>query len=102
MCAASVKQAKRTVRWSVAAQRALDQTMAHINAQDYSTGLLVLQRVSKVIDLLSTQPDIGTPTYLPALRRYPVPKTGHTIEYRVTANDIVIVRWVRNVRIRKT
>ena len=60
MCAASVKQAKRTVRWSAAAQRALDQTMAHVNAQDYSTGLLVLQRVTKVIDLLSTQPDIGT------------------------------------------
>ena len=76
--------------------------MEHINAQDYFTGLLVLQRVSKVVELLRIQPDIGTPTYLPALRRYPVPKTGHTIEYRVTASDIVIVRWVRNVRVRKT
>lgn len=92
MCAASVTQAKRTVRWSAAAQRALDQTMAHINAQDHSTALLVLHRVSKAIDLLRIQPDIGTPTYQPALRRYPVPNTGHTIEYRVTASDIVVVR----------
>lgn len=76
--------------------------MAHINAQDYFTGLLILQRVSKAIDLLCIQSDIGTPTYQPTLRRYPVPKTGHTIEYRVTANDIIIVHWVRNVRIRKT
>ena len=75
--------------------------MAYINAQDPIAGGLVLQRLQNAIDIIESQPGIGTATDRPNLRRFPIPKTGHTIEYRMTREAITIVNWVRQARVRK-
>jgi hypothetical protein len=75
--------------------------MAHIDAQDRVTGELILKRLQNAIDAIAMRPGIGTPTGRPSLRRFSIPKTGHTIEYRTTLDAITIVNWVRHKKIRK-
>ncbi|MYN38302.1 type II toxin-antitoxin system RelE/ParE family toxin [Duganella sp. FT109W] len=94
----SAKPAKLAVRWSAKAQHSLEQTLAHINAQDESAGRLVLQRLQVALDLIAIQPHIGTPTNRRRSRRFPVPKTGHTIDYRVEQSEILVLRWMRQRR----
>jgi hypothetical protein len=48
--------------------------------------------------MIAGQPGIGTPTKQKNLRRFPIPRTGHTIEYRVGRGAITITRWVRQTR----
>jgi plasmid stabilization system protein ParE len=98
MSKTGARPAKLVVRWTSKAQRSLDQTMVHINAQDISTGQLVLQRLKVALDLIAVQPDIGTPTAGRITRRFPIPKTGHTIDYRVEKDLIVVTRWTRQTR----
>ncbi|RFP10732.1 type II toxin-antitoxin system RelE/ParE family toxin [Duganella sp. BJB475] len=98
MSSANGKPARLVVSWSAQAQESLDQTMAHVYAQDMSAGNLMLQRLQKALDLIAEQPGIGTPTKQKNLRRFPIPRTGHTIEYRVGRRGITITRWVRQTR----
>lgn len=92
------KPAKLAIHWSPTARRSLDQTIAHINAQDMSAGDLVLQRLQSALDAIAAQPGIGTPTDRRGIRRFPIPKTGHTIDYRVHENAIMVTRWARQKR----
>jgi plasmid stabilization system protein ParE len=87
--------AKLDVHWSPRAQSSLDETMAHIDAQDVFTGRLILKRLHTALDLISTQPDIGTRINKRHARRFAIPKTGHTIDYLVQSNEILVIRWVR-------
>ena len=75
--------------------------MAYILSQDRVSADLVLTRLHAALDAIALHPGIGTPTRTRSTRRFAIPKTGHTIEYRVSAEEIVIVRWIRDVRIRK-
>jgi plasmid stabilization system protein ParE len=75
--------------------------MEHINSQDSAVGMLVMQRLQNAIDIIASQPGIGTPTERPNLRRFPIPRTGHTIEYRTTPDAITIVNWIRQARVKK-
>ncbi|MBV6322408.1 type II toxin-antitoxin system RelE/ParE family toxin [Duganella violaceipulchra] len=94
----SVKPAKLAIRWSSAARRSLDQTIAHINEQDVSAGELILLRLQNALDVIVAQPGIGTPTDRRDTRRFPIPKTGHTIDYRVRQSEIMVTRWARQRR----
>lgn len=75
--------------------------MAYVNAQDTVAGELILRRLQNAIDLILLQPGIGTPINRRNVRRFPIPKTGHTIEYRIAGNVLTIRRWIRQARIRK-
>ncbi|WP_083902542.1 type II toxin-antitoxin system RelE/ParE family toxin [Janthinobacterium sp. HH01] len=94
----SVKPAKLAIRWSLTARRSLDQTIAHIHAQDALASGLVLQRLQNALDVIAAQPGIGTPTDRRDTRRFPIPKTGHTIDYRLHQGDIMVTRWARQRR----
>jgi plasmid stabilization system protein ParE len=73
----------------------------YIAVQDPGASSLVYQRLLVALDVISLQPAIGTPTHQKNIRRFPIPKTGHTIEYRVTTSEIVITRWIRQARVKK-
>jgi hypothetical protein len=59
----------------VRAQKALDQTMAHVYSQDTNTARLIMERLRKALDLIATQAAIGTPTKIAGLYRFPIPDT---------------------------
>jgi len=82
----------------LAAQKSLDQTMARINAQDFVAGQLVLQRLNNALDVIATQPAIGTPTERGNTRRFAIPKTGHSIDYTISRAGILVTRWARQRR----
>lgn len=98
MLKTGARPAKLAVHWSLRAQCSLDETMAHIDAQDVSTGRLVLQRLHTALDLIATQPEIGTRINQRRTRRFAIPKTGHSIDYLVKFNEILVVRWARQRR----
>ena len=84
-----------SVRWSARAQKAFHDSLDRIVAEDPATARLVLKRVEKSIAILAQQPGIGTFTAMPGVRRYPIPQTGHTIDYRVAHGELRIQRWYR-------
>ncbi|MRX09771.1 hypothetical protein GJ697_18195 [Pseudoduganella sp. FT25W] len=98
MRGANAKPARLVISWSARAQKSLDQTIGHVYAQDTNTARLIIQRLQKALDLIATQPAIGTPTKIAGLYRFPIPKTGHTIEYRIHQTSITIMRWARHTR----
>ncbi|MQA20670.1 type II toxin-antitoxin system RelE/ParE family toxin [Rugamonas rivuli] len=98
MSNSSVKPARLAIRWSSTARRSLDRTIAHIHAEDASASQLVLRRLQNALDVIADQPGIGTLTDRRDTRRFPIPKTGHTIDYRVHQGEILVTRWARQRR----
>jgi hypothetical protein len=60
------------IRWTANANRAFQNSLAHIESEDTGAAHLVFQRVEKSILLLSIQPGMGTLTARPGVRRYAV------------------------------
>jgi len=83
------------IRWTANANRAFLNSLAHIESEDTGAAHLVFQRVEKSILLLSIQPGMGTLTARPGVRRYAIPQTGHTINYRIVHDELRILRWYR-------
>jgi len=83
------------VKWSVGAQKAFSDSLARIFEEDPATARVVQKRVADSISILAHQPGIGTFTAMPGVRRYPIPQTGHTIDYRVAHGELRIQRWYR-------
>jgi plasmid stabilization system protein ParE len=84
-----------SVRWSARAQKTFLDSLDRIFEEDPATARLVLKRVEKSIAILAQQPGIGTFTAMPGVRRYPIPQTGHAIDYRVAHGELRIQRWYR-------
>lgn len=87
--------ASKRPSWSARASAAFDRTLAFIAADDPLTAETVLARVDRSIELICSQPGLGTPTATPGVRRYPIPRTGHVITYRVIRGEVRILRWYR-------
>jgi plasmid stabilization system protein ParE len=96
----SVTPVKLPVRWTTVAKLAFDKTWEHIAAQDATAAALVDKRLSAALDVIALQPGIGTLTRRHNVRRFPIPKTGHMIEYRHTGDEITVIRWIRQSRVR--
>jgi plasmid stabilization system protein ParE len=94
-------RAKLAVRWTSDARAAVDRSLEHIATQDRNASELVNQWLLAALDAISLQPGIGTSTRRKNTRRFPIPKTGHAIEYRVVEDEITVTRWVRQSRVRK-
>ncbi len=86
---------KRQHEWAPSARRAYLRSIDYIATEDLRTARLVAERVAHSLELIETNPDMGTPIQGSRARRYPVPRTGHGFNYRVTAGAIKIVRWYR-------
>ncbi|MFZ6675254.1 type II toxin-antitoxin system RelE/ParE family toxin [Undibacterium sp. Xuan67W] len=84
-----------SIIWSASAQKAFLETLERIENEDIGTARLVLQRVEKSMSLLTIQPGMGTFTAMPCVRRYAIPQTGHTVNYRVVHGELRILRWYR-------
>lgn len=84
-----------SIIWAASAQKAFLETLERIENEDLGTARLVLQRVEKSFSLLAIQPGMGTFTAMPGVRRYAIPHTGHTVNYRVAHGELRILRWYR-------
>ena len=85
----------RRLEWARPARAAYEATIDRITDEDPVTAGLVEARVARSLALLVTQPGLGTPSGLRGRRVYAVPRTGHSFNYRVTDDVIVILRWYR-------
>jgi plasmid stabilization system protein ParE len=92
--------AKR-LEWAVPARLAYEATLERIADEDVETAALVERRVSRSLSLLRLQPGIGTPGTVAGRKTYAIPNTGHSVNYRIGRDSIIILRWYRqrqNVR----
>lgn len=86
---------KRLHEWAPSARRAYLRTLDHIAGEDVHTARLVAERVAHSLELIETNPGMGSPVQGGRVRSYPVPRTGHAFNYRETTEGIKIVRWYR-------
>jgi hypothetical protein len=81
--------------WAFSAQKAFLASLHRIENEDKGTANLIVKRVDKSLSLLATQPSLGTFTAMTGVRRYAIPNTGHSINYRVTHCELRVLRWYR-------
>lgn len=86
---------KQQHEWAPSARRAYLRSLEYIAADDVRTAQLVAERVAHSLELIETNPAIGTPVQGGRVRSYPVPRTGHGFNYIVMAGSIRVVRWYR-------
>ena len=86
--------AKR-LEWSRRALDAYLSSLARIGDEDPRSAELVRERVEHALELIRVQPGLGTPAQRRGERRFPIPKTGHVIHYRVAGDRIRIRLWYR-------
>ncbi len=86
--------AKR-LEWAPRALDAYVATLARIADEDPFTAQQFVERVERSLAVILSQPAIGTPATRRGERRYPIPNTGHVINYRVTRNAVRIQLWYR-------
>ncbi len=89
------KSRKSPHEWAPSARRAYLRTLEIIADDDHRTAMLVAERVAHSLDLIETNPAMGTLIQGGRSRRYAVPRTGHAFNYRETATGVEIVRWYR-------
>ena len=89
---------KRRLEWARPARAAYEATLARIVDEDSHTASLVEARVARILALLQTHPELGTPSALAGQCFYSIANTGHNLGYRATHDAIVVVRWCRQRR----
>lgn len=89
------RNAGKPLEWLPSARTAYLETLEYVSYDDEQTSRLIAQRVEKSLAAIQAMPLIGTPTAAPGVRRYPVPNTGHVINYRITGKRIIVQRWYR-------
>lgn len=85
----------KPLEWSPRAWNAYSATLAFIAEDDPLAAQKVKERVERSLDPIAKYPSIGTPGVPSGVRRYPIPNTGHVINYRVTRQKIRIHAWYR-------
>jgi len=85
----------RRLEWAAGALDAYLSTVARIAADDPFTARQFVERVEQTLAAIVTHPFIGTPATRRGERRFPVPGTGHVINYRVTRVAIRVQLWYR-------
>jgi plasmid stabilization system protein ParE len=83
------------VRWMPSALAAYEKSLRYIADQDGHTAELIEERVAHSMALIDAHPGMGTPVLDSSARRYPIPRTGHGVNYVVANDGIRIVRWYR-------
>ena len=84
-----------TIVWSHQASRQYLESLRHIAFEDWHAAQLVQSRVEKSLKLLAQFPALGSIAAVAGVRTYPVPRTGHSFDYRVVRNEIRIQRRYR-------
>ena len=86
--------AKR-LEWAPRAFDAYLATLARIAEEDPFTAQQFVSRVERALATIQIYPLAGTPATRRGERRYPIPNTGHVINYRVTRRAIRVQLWYR-------
>jgi len=89
------RRAARPLEWLPSARAAYLESLEYIAHEDEHAARQVAQRVERSLATIQDMPMIGTPTAAPGLRRYPIPNTGHVVNYRVTSTRIIVRRCNR-------
>lgn len=87
--------ASKPLEWTRRAAQAYFATLARVAEDDPVSARLIRERVERALSLIQLQPAIGTPALRRGERRFPIPNTGHVINYRVLRHAIRIVLWYR-------
>ena len=72
-----------------------NQFLDRIAEEDPFTARHFMARVERSLSMIVSQPGIGTPAVRRGERRYPIPNTGHVVNYRVTRSAVRIRLWYR-------
>ena len=86
--------AKR-LEWAPRALDAYLATLARIAEEDPFTARRFAERVERSLAVILAHPAIGTPATRRGERRYPIPDTGHVVNYRMTRDAVRIQLWYR-------
>lgn len=86
----------KPLEWARAAQDAFDASIDFIASEDPYTARLIVERVERALTQIQAYPRIGRPAGARGRRTFPIPNTGHIINYRQTKSAIRILRWYRS------
>ena len=86
------------IRYTRRALAQIDQALAYIEARSPQGAVHVRDRVTTLMKLLGEQPFAGHATSRPKARRLFVHPYPYLIDYRVTATEIVIMRFRHTAR----
>ncbi|MCA6110355.1 type II toxin-antitoxin system RelE/ParE family toxin [Bradyrhizobium sp. CNPSo 4026] len=81
------------IRYTRRALRQIDQVLTYIEAQSPQGAVHVRDRIAALVALLLEHPCAGRATSRPNVRRLPVNPHPYLIDYRVTATEIIIMRF---------
>ena len=86
---------EKRLEWAPRALEAYLSTLRRIAEEDPFTARHFMERVERSLSMIVSQPGIGTPAIRRGERRYPIPNTGHVVNYRVTRSAVRIRLWYR-------
>ena len=85
----------KPLEWARSARNAFDASIEFIASEDPFTARLVVQRVENALIQIQAHPKIGRAAGARGRRAFPIPDTGHVVNYRETKSTIRILRWYR-------
>ena len=81
------------VRYTRRALTQIDEALTYVEARSPQGAVHLRDRIVALVTLLQEQPYAGRTTTHPTVRRILVNPYPYLIDYRVTANDIIIMRF---------
>jgi toxin ParE1/3/4 len=81
------------VRYTRRALTQIDKVLTYVEAKSPKGAVYLRDRVVTLVTLLQEQPYAGRMTTRPNVRRLPVNPYPYLIDYRVTANEVIIMRF---------
>ena len=87
---------EKPLEWARAAQDAFEASIEFIAREDPFTARIVVERVENALRQLQAYPGLGRPAGARGRRTFPIPDTGHIVNYRETKSAIRILRWYRS------
>jgi toxin ParE1/3/4 len=86
------------IRYTRRALAQIDQVLTYIEARSPQGAVQVRDRIMALVTLLQEHPYAGRATSRPNVRRLPANPYPYLIDYRVTATEIVIMRFRHTAR----
>jgi toxin ParE1/3/4 len=81
------------VRYTRRALTQVDKVLTYIEARSPHGATRLRDRIVALMTLLQEQPYAGRPTTRPNVRRLPANPYPYLIDYRVNANEVIIMRF---------
>lgn len=89
---------KKRLKFSKRAVRDYVRVLDYIASENFLNAALVQGRIENALTHIASFPDIGHKGREPGTREFVVPKTSHTIIYRVTASTVIVGQFVHQAQ----